>query len=87
MVCIQRLDAFLPNLVVLNLDGSKLNSLRDLGCHLEIKHLNVSRCGLNNLDGSASFTKLIQFIADDNRIRTMGQVCSLTELQKLSLRG
>lgn len=87
MVCIQRLDVFLPNLVALNLDGSMLNSLRDLGSYLQIKYLNVSRCGLNSLDGSSCFTKLVHLIADGNRIRNMAQVCSLIDLQKLSLRG
>lgn len=87
MVCIQRLDIFLPQLVSLNLDGSILNSLRDLGTNLSVKYLNVSRCGLNSLDGTNGLQTLVHLVADDNRINGVGQICNLHDLQRLSLRG
>lgn len=87
MVCIQRLDVFLPNLVALNLDGSSLNSLRDLGSNLTVQYLNVSRCGLNSLDGTNGLSMLLHLVADGNRIHSVGQLCNLPDLQKLSLRG
>lgn len=86
MICIQHLEVFLPNLVALDLDGSELSSLRDLGIHLRIKTLNVSRCGLYNLDGTTGLTTLVELVADENHISSVGQLCNLGELQKLSLR-
>lgn len=87
MVCIQRLDMFLPRLVSLNLDGSALNSLRDLGANLKVKYLNVSRCGLSSLDGTNGLPTVVHLVADGNRITGVGQICNLIDLQKLSLRG
>lgn len=87
MVCIQRLEVFLPNLVSLNLDGSSLNSLRDLGTGLVIKYLNVSRCGLANLDGTNGLTSLIHLVAESNTIRDVSPVFNLSDLRKLNLRG
>lgn len=87
MVCIQRLEVFLPNLVSLNLDGSSLNSLRDLGTGLSIKYLNVSRCGLANLDGTNGLTSLIHLVAESNSIREVSPVFNLSDLRKLNLRG
>lgn len=87
MVCIQRLEVFLPNLVSLNLDGSSLNSLRDLGTGLAIKYLNVSRCGLTSLDGTNGLTTLIHLVAESNAIREVSPVFNLSELRKLNLRG
>lgn len=86
MICIQHLEVFLPRLVALDLAGSELSSLRDLGTNLRIKTLNVSRCGLLSLDGTTGLTTLVHLVADDNEIAGVGQLCNLTELQKLSLR-
>ena len=86
MVCIQRLDEFLPSLVSLNLDGSKLNSLRDLGSNLSIKYLNVSRCGLRSLDGTNGLTTLVHLVADTNNIQNFGPLCNLPDLRRLSIR-
>lgn len=87
MICIQHLEVFLPNLVVLDLNGSELSSLRDLGTQLRIKSLNVSRCGLHSLDGTTGLSTLVELVADENAIRGVEQVCNLIELTKLSLRG
>ncbi|XP_037047719.1 leucine-rich repeat-containing protein 9 [Bradysia coprophila] len=87
MVCIQRLEVFLPNLVSLNLDGSSLNSLRDLGTGLVIKYLNVSRCGLTSLDGTNGLASLIHLVAESNAIREVSPIFNLNDLRKLNLRG
>lgn len=78
---------FLPNLVALNLDGSALTSLRDLGCDLNIKYLNVSRCGLRSFDGINSFDTIEHLVADDNQILNILQLSGLSNLRTLSLRG
>lgn len=87
MVCIQRLEVFLPNLVSLNLDGSLLSSLRDLGTGLAIKYLNVSRCGLTSLDGTNGLTSLIHLVAESNIIRDVSPLFNLSDLRKLNIRG
>lgn len=86
MICIQHLEVFLPNLQALDLDGSELSSLRDLGTNLRIKSLNVSRCGLYSLDGATGLTELVKLVADENHISTVGQLCSLHHLRTISLR-
>lgn len=86
MVCIQDMNVFMPNLVSLNLEGSSLSSLRDIGIHLKVKHLNVSRCGLKSLDGTNGLATVVDLVADDNHIRFVGQICNLVDLHKLSLR-
>lgn len=78
---------FLPHLVALNLDGSSLNSLRDLGCELKVKYLNISRCGLKSFDGISGFDSVEHLVADDNEIANVMQLSTMNELQILSLRG
>lgn len=85
MICIQHLEVFLPNLQALDLNGSELSSLRDLGTNLRIKSLNVSRCGLCSLDGVTGLTALVKLVADENRISTVGQLCNLRDLRTISL--
>lgn len=87
MVGLHRLNVFLPCLMSLNLDGSALNSLRDLGCGLTIKYLNVSRCGLRSLDGISGLAMVEHLVADCNHISNVGQLNELVDLKKLSLRG
>lgn len=87
MFGLHRLHIFLPALTALNLDGSSLDSLRDLGAELNIKYLNISRCGLRSLDGINGMTMLQQLIADDNVIEQLLPVTDLSELQILSLKG
>lgn len=84
---LHQMHIFLPNLVAMNLDGSYLESLRDLGCDLNLKYLNVSRCRLRTFDGISGFDMIEQLIADDNDISNVMQLSGLYELQTLSLRG
>lgn len=87
MVGLQRLNDFMPNLKALNLDGSTLYSLRDLGCNLEVIYLNVSRCSLTSFDGTNGLTTVQHLIADYNHISDVGSLCNLSQLHKLSIRG
>lgn len=87
MVSLQRLPIFMPRLNTLNLEGSVVGSLRDLGCGLvELKHLNVSNCGLRSLDGTNGIQGLETLVADNNMIENVGPCCNLTELKMLSLK-
>lgn len=83
---LHQMHIFLPNLMALNLDGSSLDSLRDLGCDLKVKYLNVSRCGLRSFDGISGFDTVEHLVADSNDISNFMQLGSLTELHTLSLR-
>lgn len=86
MISLQRIHLFMPKLISLNLDGSCVSSLRDLGCGLSIlKYLNVSRCGLNNLDGTSGLLTIEELVADGNFIENVSPCCNLPELRKLSL--
>lgn len=87
MFGLHRLNVFLPSLTVLNLDGSSLDSLRDLGSELNIKYLNVSRCGLRSLDGINGMHLVEQLVADINKIENVLPLSNLSELQCLSLKG
>lgn len=47
-ISLQRLAYFMPQLKSLNLEGSMLFSIRDLGCDLtSLVYLNISHCGLS----------------------------------------
>lgn len=83
---LHQMHIFLPNLIALNLDGSSLESLRDLGCDLNVKYLNVSRCGLRSFDGISGFDTVENLIADGNEISNVMQLGGLQELHTLSLR-
>ncbi|XP_055320893.1 uncharacterized protein LOC129577583 [Sitodiplosis mosellana] len=82
---LHQMHIFLPNLIALNLDGSSLESLRDLGCDLKVKYLNVSRCGLRSFDGISDTVE--HLIADGNAISNVMQLGGLQELHTLSLRN
>lgn len=84
---LSQLHVFLPNLTALNLDGSSLTNLRDLGCELKIKYLNVSRCNLKSFDGISGFDSIEHLIADENQISSILQLNALKELRMLSLMG
>lgn len=84
---LHQMHIFLPNLVALNLDGSYLESLRDLGCDLKLKYLNVSRCQLRTFDGISGFDTVEHLLADDNNISNVMPLSGLHELHTLSLRG
>lgn len=87
MLGLQRLNTFLPKLQSLNLDGSHLQSLRDLGTNLSVKYLNISRCGLTNFDGTNDLTSVQHLVADGNAITNLQPLCNLDNLRILSIRG
>lgn len=78
----------MPILRCLNLEGSLLLSLRDLGCDLNtLVYLNVSRCGLRSLDGTNGLATLQELIADGNQIDDAGPCSNLPNVRKISLAG
>lgn len=88
MLSLQRIPAFCPNLRVLNLEGSVVLSLRDLGTDLrKLVYLNVSRCGLRNLDGTNGFLNLEELVADNNEIEETGPCSNFYNIKKISLKG
>ncbi|GAB0087775.1 uncharacterized protein DMENIID0001_021210 [Sergentomyia squamirostris] len=86
LTSLQRIHSFVPCLISLNLDGSIIHSLRDLGCHLNLKYLNVSRCGLRTLDGTSCLGSLEEFIADGNFIEFVEPCYNLSALTTFSLK-
>lgn len=85
---IQRIPAFCPNLRALNLEGSIVGSLRDLGTDLRtLAYLNVSRCGLRSLDGTNGLTNLEELVANNNEICDTGPCTNLPKIKKISLKG
>ncbi|KAI8116494.1 hypothetical protein FF38_01489 [Lucilia cuprina] len=85
---LSHLAMFLPRLQHLDLSGSVLCSLRDLGYGLvHLSHLNVSNCGLNSFDGTSGFPALRVLIADDNMIQRINTLTDLMLLQHLSVRN
>lgn len=88
MISLQRIPMFCPNIRILNLEGSVVGSLRDLGTDMRtLLHLNVSRCGLKNLDGTNGLVKLEELVADNNEIEDANPVTNLPSIKKLSLKG
>lgn len=85
-ISLHRLPYFLPQLTILNLEGSILFSLRDLGCDLtSLIYLNVSRCGLRSIDGTNGLTNLIELVCDGNQIEDAGPCSNLPQIRKISL--
>ncbi|XP_058980126.1 uncharacterized protein LOC101898476 isoform X2 [Musca domestica] len=85
---LSHLAMFLPRLQQLDLSGSVLCTLRDLGYGLiHLTHLNVSNCGLNSFDGTGGFPALRVLVADDNMIQRTGTLTDLPLLQHLSVRN
>ncbi|XP_063708734.1 leucine-rich repeat-containing protein 56 [Culicoides brevitarsis] len=88
MISLQRIPMFCPNIKILNLEGSVVGSLRDLGTDMRtLLHLNVSRCGLRTLDGTNGLVKLEELVADNNEIEDANPVTNLPSIKKLSLKG
>ncbi|XP_055377182.1 leucine-rich repeat-containing protein 9 [Condylostylus longicornis] len=86
-VSLYTLSVYMPNLTSLNLEGSVLSSLRDLGYNLHnLTFLNVSNCGLTSLDGTSGFPSVEMLIADKNMIQLIGPIQNLMILKKLSLK-
>ncbi|EDW70383.1 internalin I [Drosophila virilis] len=87
-VSLSRLSLFLPRLQQLDLSGSVLSSLRDLGYGLtQLNHLNISNCGLNSFDGTSGLPALRVLIADGNMIQRVGPLTDLGQLQMLQARN
>lgn len=85
-ISLHRLPYFMPHLRVLNLEGSMLFSLRDLGCDLSnLVYLNISRCGLKSLDGTNGLSNLTELVADNNLIEDAGPCSNIPNITKISL--
>ncbi|XP_034481624.1 nischarin [Drosophila innubila] len=87
-ISLSRLSLFLPRLQQLDLSGSVLSSLRDLGYGLmQLTHLNISNCGLNSFDGTSGLPAIRVLIADGNMIQRVGPLSELSQLQVLQARN
>ena len=59
----------LPNLIELNLQGSEIESIMDIGTSFnKLEKLNVSGCGLTDLSGIICFQNLKELNASNNKI-------------------
>ncbi|ALC44514.1 CG14185 [Drosophila busckii] len=87
-ISLSRLSLFLPRLQHLDLSGSVLSSLRDLGYGLmQLTHLNISNCGLQSFDGTSGLPAIRVLIADSNMIQRVGPLSELSQLQVLQARN
>lgn len=87
-ISLQRIAHYCPVLTSLNLEGSALNTLRELGCMMtNLRFLNVSRCGLRNLDGTSGLGSVTHFLANNNRIEFLDPCSYLEELEEFSAQG
>uniref|UniRef100_A0A1B6DRR1 Leucine-rich repeat-containing protein 56 n=1 Tax=Clastoptera arizonana TaxID=38151 RepID=A0A1B6DRR1_9HEMI len=85
-VCLERLCVYMPALVELDLTGSHMVSLRDLGCGLNnLLILRVGRCQLISLDGLFGMTSVEELYAPDNSIDCVGYCAALPNLRILDL--
>ncbi|KAG2493071.1 hypothetical protein HYH03_008734 [Edaphochlamys debaryana] len=83
---ISHLGSVLPNLHELNLNGSSLDSLRDLGTGFRLLQvLWVSRCGLRGLDGLNGLPALRELYAAYNDIADLSPVDACAFLEVLDL--
>lgn len=84
---LSQISILVPNLMKLDLNGSILNSLRDLGYGLNnLTYLNISNCGLTSLDGTSGMINVKELIADGNLIQLIGSISTLNLLTRLSLK-
>ncbi|XP_022221117.2 nischarin [Drosophila obscura] len=87
-ISLSRLSLFLPRLQDLDLSGSVLSSLRDLGYGLlQLTHLNISNCGLNSFDGTSGLPAIRVLIADGNMIQRVDPLVELAQLRVLRARN
>lgn len=87
-VSLQRVASYCPLLTSLNLEGSALNTLRELGCMLSnLRYLDVSRCGLRNFDGTSGLGSVTHLVANCNQIEYLDPCSFLDELEELSVQG
>lgn len=85
-ISLHRLPYFMPHLRILNLEGSMLFSLRDLGTDLSsLIYLNISRCGLKSLDGTNGLSNLTELVADNNLVEDAGPCSNLPQIKNISI--
>ncbi|GIL85203.1 hypothetical protein Vretimale_10809 [Volvox reticuliferus] len=83
---VAHLGGTLPNLIELNLNGSTIDSLRDLGTGFQLLQvLWVSRCGLKALDGLNGLPSLRELYAAYNDITDLQPVDSCQHLEILDV--
>lgn len=76
----------LQNLIELNLEGSEVKSIEDIGSSFtKLKILNVSKCGLCELTGIVCFTQLEEFNASFNFISDLVELDMCNTIQVLKL--
>ena len=76
----------LPNLIELNLSGSELDSIMDIGTSFnKLEKLNVSNCGLSDLNGIICFQNLKELNASNNKITDLIYVEMCEELKIIDL--
>ncbi|KAG8438053.1 hypothetical protein GDO86_008656 [Hymenochirus boettgeri] len=78
----------LPNLRQLKLNNSIIISVRDLGTSLsQLEVLWMSRCGLTDLDGIATFSSLKELYLAYNDLSDLSEMSMLEHLEILDLEG
>jgi len=76
----------LPNLIELNLEGSEIESIMDIGTSFKkLEKLNVSKCGLNDLCGIICFKNLKELYASNNKISDLIDIEMCEELKIIDL--
>ena len=76
----------LPNLIELNLQGSNIESIMDIGTSFnKLEKLNVSGCGLTDLSGIICFRNLKELNASNNKITDLLDIEMCEELKVIDL--
>ena len=76
----------LPNLIELNLAGSDIESIMDIGTSFnKLEKLNVSGCGLTDLSGIICFQNLKELNASNNKITDLIDIEMCEELKSIDL--
>lgn len=76
----------LPNLIELNLHGSEIESIMDIGTNFKkLEKLDVSNCGLNDLCGIICFKNLKELYASNNKISDLIDIEMCDELKIIDL--
>ena len=76
----------LPNLIELNLQGSTIESIMDIGTSFnKLEKLNVSGCGLTDLSGIICFRNLKELNASNNKITDLIDIEMCEELKVIDL--
>ena len=76
----------LPNLIELNLQGSEIESIMDIGTSFnKLEKLNVSGCGLTDLSGIICFQNLKELNASNNKITDLIDIEMCEELKIIYL--